>query len=143
MNEPSNTNKGTFERVWSKITWGAIIITIGLAGISIVAVVLPRIPSNTGRVRAATVQIASLGNAFAAFEKENGYFPHGSNGLMYLMQRPPGATNWQGPYINPSIPLDPWGHAYIYECPGRHNPQGYDLSSIAPDGREFGNWKSQ
>jgi general secretion pathway protein G len=39
-----------------------------------------------------------------------------------------------------TIPLDPWGHAYIYVYPGTHNPNGYDLSAIAPDGQVFGNW---
>ena len=34
------------------------------------------------------------------------------------------------------IPLDPWGHSYIYVCPGKHNPSGYDLYSAGPDGRE-------
>ena len=33
------------------------------------------------------------------------------------------------------IPLDPWGNPYIYECPGKRNTAGYDLSSMGPDGR--------
>jgi general secretion pathway protein G len=34
------------------------------------------------------------------------------------------------------IPLDPWQHPYMYECPGRHNPSGYDIMSMGFDGRE-------
>ena len=37
-------------------------------------------------------------------------------------------------------------NAYIYECPGKNNPNGYDLSSMGPDGRAGGddditNWQ--
>ena len=35
---------------------------------------------------------------------------------------------------------DPWGKPYIYECPGRHNPSGYDLYATGPDGTIYGNW---
>ena len=94
----------------------------------------------------AITQISLLGTALAAFEEDNGYFPRGTNGLLFLMQRPPGATNWHGPYLGRFVPKDPWGHDYIYECPGRHNAQSYDLSSMGPDGQAGGrddicNWK--
>jgi hypothetical protein len=37
------------------------------------------------------------------------------------------------------------GHKYFYECPGKHNPDSYDLFSAGPDGRigtddDIGNW---
>ena len=34
------------------------------------------------------------------------------------------------------LPMDPWGNAYVYYYPGKHNPSGYDLLSIGPDGRK-------
>ena len=41
-----------------------------------------------------------------------------------------------------SIPQDPWHNDYIYECPGRHNPSSYDISSLGPPGDNMviGNW---
>jgi general secretion pathway protein G len=42
-----------------------------------------------------------------------------------------------------SVPLDPWGHAYIYESPGRHHPQSYDLSALDPDGSVICNWEQK
>ena len=30
--------------------------------------------------------------------------------------------------------LDAWGRPMRYRCPGRHNPDGYDLWSVGPDG---------
>jgi len=49
------------------------------------------------------------------------------------MQRPANARAWHGPYLE-ALPKDPWGHDYLYECPGRHNPDSYDLLSPRPDG---------
>jgi hypothetical protein len=34
------------------------------------------------------------------------------------------------------LPKDPWGNPYIYYYPGKHNPTGYDLLSVGPDGKE-------
>ena len=58
-----------------------------------------------------------------------------------LVVKPEGKTGWNGPYFKPNfnegLPLDPdpWGHAYIYVCPGRNNINGYDLFSVGPDGK--------
>ncbi|MBE7558282.1 type II secretion system protein GspG [bacterium] len=46
------------------------------------------------------------------------------------------------------MPLDPWGNAYVYEYPGRHNERGYDLMSLGPDGRagtedDICNWRTK
>ena len=35
---------------------------------------------------------------------------------------------------------DPWGNLYQYQYPGRHNPDGFDLWTISPDGETIGNW---
>jgi general secretion pathway protein G len=100
--------------------------------------------ASTALISAAKAQISAFGSGLGMFRTDNGYFPQGTNGLIYLVQEPPGATNWRQ-YFD-SIPLDPWSHPYIYECPGRHNPQSYDLISMGPDGRvgggdDIGNWK--
>ncbi|HEX7576494.1 MAG TPA: type II secretion system protein GspG, partial [Verrucomicrobiae bacterium] len=85
-------------------------------------------------------------SALDAFKMDVGSYPKGSNGLVELVQQRIGATNWHGPYFDPpKWPVDPWGHKYIYEYPGKHNPDGYDLSSAGPDGKagtgdDIGNW---
>jgi general secretion pathway protein G len=63
-----------------------------------------------------------------------------------LTQAPRDAQNWKGPYLKGEVPLDPWGTPYVYECPGKHNPNHYDLMSMGPDKREGGdddvtNWQ--
>jgi general secretion pathway protein G len=84
------------------------------------------------RITAAKTQIDAFRTALGTFEVENGYFPKGKDGLQALVERPSDAPNWNGPYMD-SIPKDPWGHDYLYECPGKHNPASYDITSMGPD----------
>lgn len=87
-----------------------------------------------GRITAATAQIRNFRAALAAFEIDNDRFPKGRDGLFELLRRPNNARNWHGPYLEQGIPKDPWGHDYIYDCPGKHNPASYDIVSMGPDG---------
>jgi len=114
------------------------------------AIVLPKFAGRTeqARITAARTQLAAFATALDAFEVDNGYYPKGSDGLKDLIIQPRDAPNWKGPYLRQSeIPLDPWGNPYIYECPGRHNPSGYDLMSMGPDGQpntddDITNWST-
>jgi general secretion pathway protein G len=106
------------------------------------SIVLPRMTGNTERARttAAQTQIANLGTALGAYEVDNGNYPKGRDGLQALTIKPRDAISWHGPYMEKDIVSDPWGKPYVYECPGRHNPSGYDLYATAPDGTIYGNW---
>jgi general secretion pathway protein G len=86
------------------------------------------------RVTAARTQITSFKTALASFEVDNGYFPRGQAGLQDLLVQPRDAQGWKGPYIE-EIPLDPWQHAYLYECPSKRNTSSFDIVSMGPDGR--------
>lgn len=111
-----------------------VLVIIG----TLAAIVVPKLAgrSEQARVTAAHSQIAAFGTALDAFEVDNGYYPKGKDGLNDLLQQPRDAQNWKGPYLkSDAVPADPWGNAYLYECPGKHNPSGYDLSSVGPDGR--------
>jgi general secretion pathway protein G len=112
---------------------------------TLAAIVLPRFTNRTkqAQIAATQTQIATFKTALDAFEVDNGYYPKGKNGLMDLIQQPRDAQNWRGPYLqSDSIPKDPWGSDYIYECPGRHNPTSYDVSSAGPPGENgvIANW---
>ncbi len=110
--------------------------------------VLPRLTGAKERanISTATTQIAAFASALDLFEVDNGHFPRGKNGLNDLVNQPRDAQNWHQ-YAD-HIPLDPWGHPYIYECPGRHKPTSYDLSSAGPDGKsgtedDIVNWQTK
>ena len=68
-----------------------------------------------------------------------------------LSQRPGDeetSDRWEGPYIKAAkTPDDPWGNPYRYSVQGKHNPEGYDIWSVGPDGQDgtdddIGNWES-
>jgi general secretion pathway protein G len=102
-------------------------------------IVLPKMAGRGEQAResAAKTQISTLETALGAYEVDNGNYPRS---LQDLMSRPRDAMNWHGPYMEKDIPLDPWGHVYVYQHPGRHNPSGYDLYATGPDGTLYGNW---
>ena len=110
---------------------------------TLAAIVYPKVMgrSKQARVTAAQTQIANFKTALDIFETDNGYYPKGRNGMADLIQQPRDATSWHGPYLD-QIPKDPWDQDYIYECPGKHNPSSYDISSLGPPGEQMpiGNW---
>ena len=121
-----------------------LLLVLVILGI-LAAIVLPRFTNRTKQAQVAAVQtqIATIKTALDAYEVDNGYYPKGKNGLMDLIQQPRDAQNWRGPYLSAdAIPKDPWGNEYIYECPGRHNPSSYDVSSQGPPGDNtlIANW---
>lgn len=123
-----------------------LLLVLVILGV-LAAIVVPKFTGRTeqARVTAAQTQISSFSTALDAFEVDNGYFPKGKNGLVELVQQPRDAQNWKGPYVK-DVPMDPWGREYLYECPGRNNVSGYDISSMGPDGRagnedDITNWK--
>lgn len=115
---------------------------------TLAALVFPRLAgrSQQAKITAAKTQIANLETAINAFEVDNGFYP---SSLQDLIEPPPNAKNWHGPYLTKSvIPKDPWGNDYIYQYPGRHNPDGFDLMSMGPDGQVGGgdditNWSEE
>ena len=103
---------------------------------TLAAIVLPQFRGTGRRAQetAAKTQIATFKTVLSAFEVDNQYFPRT---LDELIVQPQGTPNWHGPYLEGGqIPLDPWQRPYIYECPGRNDPNGYDLYSLGFDGQE-------
>jgi general secretion pathway protein G len=88
----------------------------------------------------AVADVESIGNALDQFYLHNGRHPSTEEGLSALRVKPQSADlpNWDGPYIQKAVPLDPWNRDYVYKCPGDHNPEGYDLYSLGKDGKEGG-----
>ena len=113
-----------------------LLLVLVILGI-LASLVLPKFTGRTeqARVTAAQTQISTFGTALDAFEVDTGSYPRGQDGLNQLVAAPADVPNWRGPYLKSDIPADPWGRPYIYECPGRLNPAGYDLRSMGPDGQ--------
>ena len=119
-----------------------VVVIIGI----LAAVVIPKIAGNGERARrtAAVADInGGIKSALGQYEVDNGNYP---KSLQDLIVAPGNAKNWHGPYFESSkLPTDPWGNPYVYYYPGKHNPSGYDLLSVGPDGKEgtdddIGSW---
>ena len=143
----STENNRTSRRRQQGFTLVEMLLVLVILGV-LAGIVYPRV-AGTGeraRVTSTKTQIDAFKTALNLFEVDNGYYPKGRNGLLDLIQKPRDSQNWHGPYLE-SIPKDPWGNDYIYEYPGRHNPNSFDLMSMGPDGRsntedDIGNWEA-
>ena len=85
---------------------------------------------------AARAQLANFSTALDAFYVDCERYPTTQEGLTALRDRPEGAEKWNGPYLKKEVPMDPWGHPYVYRAPGRSG--GYEIVSYGADGREGG-----
>ena len=57
-------------------------------------------------------------------------------GLRALVENVDQNEKWDGPYIKPAVPKDPWGNDYVYTSPGEHGD--FDLVSYGADGQPGG-----
>jgi general secretion pathway protein G len=115
-----------------------ILVVITIIGL-IMGLVGPRVLNylSESKVKAATIQIQSFASSLDLFYLDLGRYPSTSEGLVALVQRPGGASGWNGPYLkNNAVPNDPWGHAYKYRSPGERSP--YEIISLGSDGQEGG-----
>jgi general secretion pathway protein G len=105
----------------------------------IMGVVGPRVLNylTESKVKAAKIQIESLGSALDLFFLDTGRYPTSSEGLTALVRRPGTMGTWNGPYLKGgNVPADPWGNPYVYRVPGQNG--AYDIISYGTDGQEGG-----
>ena len=89
------------------------------------------------RVVAARVQINNFEQALTQYKLSTGMFPTTEQGLEALRSKPANVNQWEGPYLRKEIPLDPWGHPYLYKYPGDHGEEP-DIISYGLDGQPGG-----
>ena len=88
----------------------------------------------TARIVAVESYLQSIKTQLKLYESMNGFPPTSEQGLKALVTQPEGEprpTRWT--QLLDSVPKDPWGKDYVYVCPGRKNPNGYDLFSSGLD----------
>ncbi len=104
-----------------------------------VALVAPNVlkHGDTARVTAARAQIHNFYTALGSYKLDTGTFPTNEQGLQALRVKPNEVNQWAGPYMPQDIPLDPWGHPYVYKYPGDHGDDP-DIISYGADGQAGG-----
>ena len=85
------------------------------------------------KVATAKTQIKLLDDALQQYKLDVGTYPSDLQGLMENIDQ---SEKWDGPYIKPRVPLDPWGAEYNYIFPGDHGE--FDIYSFGADGQEGG-----
>jgi len=86
---------------------------------------------DSSKQKTAKSQISLFESALDTYRLDNGKFPTSEQGLKALRERPEGEARWKGPYLPKEVPLDPWGHPYLYRAPGEHGD--YDLIAYGAD----------
>lgn len=111
-----------------------VMVILGL----LAALVGPRMFGKVGtsKQKAAKAQISLFETSLDTYRLDVGKYPTTQQGLQALRVKPDGVENWDGPYLPKDVPPDPWGHSYVYECPGQHGD--YDIISLGADGSPGG-----
>jgi len=113
-----------------------VVVIIGmLAGIVSVNV-MSRLKK--ARVTTAKTQISQFESAIESFHMDTGQYPSDTDGLLALIDPPPGIGADPEGYLKNvnEIPKDPWGNEYQYVYPGQYAK--YDIFSYGADGKEGG-----
>jgi general secretion pathway protein G len=113
-----------------------VLLLIGL----LATLVVPRVLGRTAqarRVRAAA-ELQILSQALEGYRLDAGVYPTTAQGLDALVRQPalpPRPARWRPDGYLPSVPHDPWNHAYQYaSIDGRH----FTLRSLGADGEPGG-----
>jgi general secretion pathway protein G len=115
-----------------------MLVVITIIGL-IMGLIGPRVLNylSESKVKAAKIQLQSFASALDLFYLDAGRFPSTAEGLTALVQRTPGVSAWNGPYLKGgNVPNDPWNNPYLYRAPGERGP--YDIMSYGSDGQEGG-----
>jgi general secretion pathway protein G len=107
---------------------------------TLAALVGPAVFRSVGdsKVSAARSQVELYALALNSYRLDNDVFPTTEQGLASLRILPAAGEpprNWRGPYLSKVVTPDPWGRPYLYESPGRANPQSFDLYTLGRDGK--------
>lgn len=112
-----------------------VLVIIGL----IMGLVGPRVLNylTDAREKTAKIQVESFKNAIDLYYLDTGRYPTTREGLEALVKKPNGVDGWNGPYLRGgNLPVDPWGHAYVYRSPADKAP--FEVGTLGPQAREGG-----
>jgi general secretion pathway protein G len=117
-----------------------VLVILGL----LAGLVGPRVLRYLGSAKSDTarLQIEEFGAGLDLFHLEVGRYPTTEEGLIALVEEPPGVNTWNGPYLKKKqVPQDPWGNDYHYRSPGENGL--YDLYSLGSDNLQGGEGDNQ
>ena len=143
MRNYSRFFRGTRRDAEAGFTLLELLVVLGILAL-LAAIGYPQVLRYLGaaRVETAKTQMSAISTALELFALDNGGFPSQQAGLNALVQPPPGARSWRGPYLKKAEGLiDPWGHPYQYRVPGRGSP--FELATLGRDNAPGGEGEDQ
>ena len=134
----SKTSIRGYREGFTLIELMVVILIIGL----LATIVVQNLRSATDKAKRVKAQadISQIKSALDRYYLDAGSYPSTDQGLPALVSAPTSGNDpkdWGGPYIE-RIPLDPWGHPYVYQSDGNE----YLLKSYGADGVEGGEGKN-
>jgi len=117
-----------------------VLVILGL----LAAFVAPQVLNYLGKAKtdAANAQIQNIAGILDLYRLDVGRYPGEDEGLEALLEAPPDAQRWNGPYVRRRDAItDPWGSVYEYRFPGEHG--AFDLFSLGADQNEGGEGENQ
>lgn len=133
-------------KIQSGFTLLEMIVVLAIIGL-IMGIVGPRLfgQADKAKVQTAQTQVKMLKGALETLRLDISRYPTTEEGLGLLVNKPgdPLATpSWAGPYLDESLPKDPWSHDYVYaSTPSENLP--YSLYSLGSDGQPGGEGDAQ
>jgi general secretion pathway protein G len=114
-----------------------LLVVVAIIGL-LAAYVGPRFFSQVGKSEqsVAKAQVEAFSRALDAYRLDVGAYPSTEEGLKVLFERPANNPKWNGPYLQKTVPDDPWGRPYVYKLPG--SKFEYDLYTLGKDGQPGG-----
>ncbi|MGL1892031.1 MAG: type II secretion system major pseudopilin GspG [Spirochaetaceae bacterium] len=115
---------------------GIAIVLLLTTGVGVVAIK----QMGKANVTAATSQIGNFKLALEMYRQDCTRYPTEEQGLQSLWEEPilsPIPKNWDGPYIDKKIPLDPWDNSFKYFVPGT-NGLPFTITSLGADSASGG-----
>ena len=117
-----------------------VVVILGILATFLIPKIMSR--PDEARVIKAKNDIKAIESALKLYKLDNGVYPTTEQGLQALITKPatdPVPNNWRtGGYLDTNnVPVDPWGHPYIYRSPGE-NGRDYEIISYGADGKEGG-----
>ncbi len=117
-----------------------VLVILGL----LAAFVAPQVLKYLSKAKTdvAKAQVVNIASILDLYKLEVGHYPDQQEGLNALLQQPPDAPHWNGPYVKKADALiDPWGEMYQYRFPGEHGD--YDLFTLGADQAVGGEGENQ
>ena len=143
----SAAGRNTMRRRSGGFTLLELLVVLVILGL-LSSLVGPAVLNQLGgaKSKTAALQIGDLEQALEMYKLDVGRYPSSNDGLEALVNKPAGASGWNGPYLKGKVPQDPWKQDYVYKYPGERSE--LDIISYGANGvpggegedADIGNW---